>query len=94
MSIRNCGLCRYGGALLSEFDHSMECRRYPPKPGGKPHPRGGLSAEWPIVIRRDWCGEFAARTSPEDTAVSGRALPREDGIVRDEPSSQEPKTNG
>jgi hypothetical protein len=56
----SCRDCRYGVDLDSAWDHSMQCRRYPPKPGGAEHPRGGLKAVWPIVLRNDWCGEFSS----------------------------------
>jgi hypothetical protein len=54
-----CKTCRHARDLYNDWDHTMECRRFPPKAGGDDHARGGKVSVWPVVGRGDWCGEFA-----------------------------------
>ena len=37
------------------------CRRRPPVPNGMSGMGGIQRADWPIVDRNDWCGEFETR---------------------------------
>ncbi len=41
-----------------------QCRRYPPSPNGNP---------WPVVMPKDWCGEFLMnwKFDKEDILLDG-----------------------
>lgn len=57
---RECGGCRYFYPMrtLTEMREGKEavegeCRRLPPMPNAC----SGGYAEWPVVLKEDWCGE-------------------------------------
>jgi hypothetical protein len=42
------------------------CRRRAPRPLISPREEVFVTAWWPLVDRKDWCGEFTAREEDED----------------------------
>lgn len=69
MSAVSCETCWFFRDSHSEWDHSGECRRYPPR--SEEHPRGGIHVVFPKTQRSEWCGEFTPGASDPQAPASG-----------------------
>ena len=57
-----CGNCQFFKGTVNSANMGR-CFRYPPSWTGT---QGPVTADWPDVRRRDWCGEYQAAPPSED----------------------------
>jgi hypothetical protein len=58
---QNCTNCRYSRPMNQWNQNTVKCCRAAPTPATG----GGDYAIWPLVLRTDWCGEWA----PQEVAA-------------------------
>jgi len=59
-----CATCAYFDPMPegSEYLGQGFCRRYAPRPAPEPDEYGYLHAQWALVSRAEWCGEWLKRS--------------------------------
>lgn len=64
----NCEKCKFGAAIVPDkmFDLQTSetfvlCHRYPPQPVVPINKKGQFMWGWPLVGKKEWCGEYQER---------------------------------
>lgn len=64
---RTCGTCRYGVCPGCSYPNEIRCQRHAPQIGLSDVYGGQQRAQWPLVAREDWCGDYELREYRENT---------------------------